>query len=209
MELALWEARAAGERQEVPIGAVLVLDGRVIARSGNRTRELNDVTAHAEIAVIRMACEALGQERLPGAAMLPWSSAPCARRHFHLPVSVGSIMARKPLRAVLWRVACGSSASRHAIMRRMFIRDWRRVKVLTSCGNFSAGNVSTTERLAGGVSLPASHQPFAITGRGSTSSCRCRPLPLLSCGAFPFSAPARRDRSADPAERCDIRPADR
>ncbi|WP_097171555.1 nucleoside deaminase [Rhizobium sp. AN5] len=67
MELALAEARAAGERQEVPIGAVLVLDGRVIARSGNRTRELNDVTAHAEIAVIRMACEALEQERLPGA----------------------------------------------------------------------------------------------------------------------------------------------
>lgn len=67
MELALWEARAAGERQEVPIGAVLVLDGRVIARSGNRTRALNDVTAHAEIAVIRMACEGLGQERLPGA----------------------------------------------------------------------------------------------------------------------------------------------
>jgi tRNA(Arg) A34 adenosine deaminase TadA len=46
---------------------VLVLDGRVIARSGNRTRELNDVTAHAEIAVIRMASEELGQERLPGA----------------------------------------------------------------------------------------------------------------------------------------------
>ncbi len=38
-----------------------------IARSGNRTRELNDVTAHAEVAVIRMACEALGQERLTGA----------------------------------------------------------------------------------------------------------------------------------------------
>ena len=67
MELALSEARAAAKRQEVPIGAVLVMDGRVIARSGNRTRELNDVTAHAEIAVIRMACEALEQERLPGA----------------------------------------------------------------------------------------------------------------------------------------------
>jgi cytosine deaminase len=39
----------------------------VIARSGNRTRELNDVTAHAEVAVIRMACEALDQERLTGA----------------------------------------------------------------------------------------------------------------------------------------------
>ncbi len=67
MDLALAEAQAAGQRDEVPIGAVLVLDGRVIARSGNRTRELNDVTAHAEIAVIRMACEELGQERLPGA----------------------------------------------------------------------------------------------------------------------------------------------
>lgn len=67
MDIALGEAQAAAQRQEVPIGAVLVLDGRIIAHSGNRTRELNDVTAHAEIAVIRMACEALGQERLPGA----------------------------------------------------------------------------------------------------------------------------------------------
>ena len=67
MDIALAEAQAAGERDEVPIGAVLVLDGRVIARSGNCTRQLNDVTAHAEIAVIRMACEELGQERLPGA----------------------------------------------------------------------------------------------------------------------------------------------
>jgi len=67
MDFALSQARAAAQRDEVPIGAVLVLDGRIIASSGNRTRELNDVTAHAEIAVIRMACEELGQERLPGA----------------------------------------------------------------------------------------------------------------------------------------------
>ncbi|MFS2153105.1 nucleoside deaminase [Rhizobium sp. Rhizsp42] len=67
MELALEEARAAGARGEVPIGAVVVLDGAVIASSGNRTRELNDITAHAEVAAIRMACEALGQERLTGA----------------------------------------------------------------------------------------------------------------------------------------------
>jgi tRNA(adenine34) deaminase len=67
MEMALDEARAAGERGEVPIGAVVTLDGAVVSRSGNRTRELNDVTAHAEIAAIRMACEALGQERLTGA----------------------------------------------------------------------------------------------------------------------------------------------
>lgn len=67
MELALAEARSAGARGEVPIGAVLVLGNTVIAKAGNRTRELNDVTAHAEIAAIRMACEALGQERLTGA----------------------------------------------------------------------------------------------------------------------------------------------
>ncbi|MBB3288616.1 MULTISPECIES: nucleoside deaminase [Rhizobium] len=67
MELALAEAHRAGERGEVPIGAVVVLDGKVIATAGNRTRELNDVTAHAEIAAIRLACEELGQERLAGA----------------------------------------------------------------------------------------------------------------------------------------------
>ena len=67
MDLALAEAEAAAGRGEVPIGAVLVMDGVVLARAGNRTRELNDVTAHAEILAIRMACEALGQERLTGA----------------------------------------------------------------------------------------------------------------------------------------------
>ncbi|MFK0165782.1 nucleoside deaminase [Rhizobium sp. NPDC090279] len=67
MELALAEARRAGERGEVPIGAVVVLDNKVIATAGNRTRELNDVTAHAEIVAIRLACEELGQERLTGA----------------------------------------------------------------------------------------------------------------------------------------------
>ncbi|ANM09350.1 MULTISPECIES: nucleoside deaminase [unclassified Rhizobium] len=67
MEMALEEARAAGERGEVPIGAVVVIDDIAVSRSGNRTRELNDVTAHAEIAAIRLACDALGQERLTGA----------------------------------------------------------------------------------------------------------------------------------------------
>lgn len=67
MEMALEEARAAGERGEVPIGAVVVIDDIAVSRSGNRTRELSDVTAHAEIAAIRLACEALGQERLAGA----------------------------------------------------------------------------------------------------------------------------------------------
>ena len=67
MEIALGEARAAGARGEVPVGAVLVLDGTVVAQSGNRTRAENDVTAHAEVAVIREAARKLGQERLTGA----------------------------------------------------------------------------------------------------------------------------------------------
>ncbi|WP_313192179.1 nucleoside deaminase [Shinella zoogloeoides] len=67
MDIALEEARAAGARGEVPVGAVLVLDGAVIAQAGNRTRAENDVTAHAEVAVIREAARKLGQERLAGA----------------------------------------------------------------------------------------------------------------------------------------------
>ena len=57
MDLALAEARAAAARGEVPIGAVIVApSGEVIARAGNRTRELADPTAHAEILAIRAAC---------------------------------------------------------------------------------------------------------------------------------------------------------
>ncbi len=67
METALAEARAAGERGEVPVGAVLVLNGEIVAQAGNRTRAENDVTAHAEVAVIREASKKLGQERLTGA----------------------------------------------------------------------------------------------------------------------------------------------
>ncbi len=66
MSLAFAEARAASARGEAPIGAALVRDGAVIARAGNRTRELADPTAHAELLVIRSAAAALGSERLAG-----------------------------------------------------------------------------------------------------------------------------------------------
>jgi cytidine deaminase len=67
MDLALAEARAAGLRGEVPVGAVIVAPGgQVVARAGNRTRELNDPTAHAEVLALRAACAAAGSERLPG-----------------------------------------------------------------------------------------------------------------------------------------------
>lgn len=64
MEAALAEARAAMARGEVPVGAVLVRDGEVLSAAGNRTRELRDVTAHAEILAIREAARRLDAERL-------------------------------------------------------------------------------------------------------------------------------------------------
>jgi len=65
MELALAEARAAAARGEVPIGAVLIGPaGEVVAAAGNRTRELSDPSAHAEMLVIRAGAAKLGSERL-------------------------------------------------------------------------------------------------------------------------------------------------
>jgi tRNA(adenine34) deaminase len=64
MEMALQEARGAGERAEVPVGCVLVRGGKVIARAGNRTIADRDPTAHAEMIAIREVARALGSERL-------------------------------------------------------------------------------------------------------------------------------------------------
>jgi tRNA(adenine34) deaminase len=64
MQIALTEARAAAARGEVPVGAVIVKDGAIIAAAGNRTLEQKDPTAHAEMLAIRAACAALGTERL-------------------------------------------------------------------------------------------------------------------------------------------------
>jgi len=66
MDVAIEEARSAVERGEVPVGAVIVDEGgQILARAGNRTRELNDPSAHAEMLVIRAACSQLKSERLP------------------------------------------------------------------------------------------------------------------------------------------------
>ncbi|MTJ03653.1 MAG: nucleoside deaminase [Sediminimonas qiaohouensis] len=70
MQAALDEARAAAARGEVPVGAVIAgPDGDIKARAGNRTLELRDPTAHAEMLAIRAACAALGSERLTGCAL--------------------------------------------------------------------------------------------------------------------------------------------
>lgn len=67
MDIALDEARAAAKRGEVPVGAVIVQGGEILASAGNRTRELNDPTAHAEVLAIRSACAQKNKERLIGA----------------------------------------------------------------------------------------------------------------------------------------------
>lgn len=77
MEMALEEARAAAARGEVPIGAVIVRDGEVLARAGNRTIERDDPTAHAEMLAIRDAAAAAGSQRLSGADLYV-TLEPCA-----------------------------------------------------------------------------------------------------------------------------------
>jgi tRNA(adenine34) deaminase len=64
MAAALWEARLAAERGEVPVGAVVAAGSTLVARAGNRTLELNDPTAHAEMLAIREAAARLGSQRL-------------------------------------------------------------------------------------------------------------------------------------------------
>jgi tRNA(adenine34) deaminase len=75
------EARAAAARREVPVGAVVVREGKVLASAGNRPREMHDPTAHAEVLAIRMACEQAGDERLAGADLYV-TLEPCAAISF-------------------------------------------------------------------------------------------------------------------------------
>lgn len=77
MALAFEEAEAAAAREEVPVGAVLVMGTEVLARSGNRILELKDPTAHAEILVMREAADKLHNERLMGAQLFV-TLEPCA-----------------------------------------------------------------------------------------------------------------------------------
>lgn len=77
MDQAIEEARLAAARGEVPVGAVIVRDGAVLAAAGNRTLELRDPTAHAEILAIRAAAAKIGSERLVGCDLYV-SLEPCA-----------------------------------------------------------------------------------------------------------------------------------
>ncbi len=77
MEAALEEARAAAARGEVPVGAAVVVDGRIVARAGNRTIADCDPTAHAEIVALREAARVLGNYRLLDASLYV-TIEPCA-----------------------------------------------------------------------------------------------------------------------------------
>lgn len=69
MQLALYEAEAAGEAGEIPVGAVVVCQHRVIAKTRNQTEQLTDVTAHAEILAITAAASYLGSKYLKGCTL--------------------------------------------------------------------------------------------------------------------------------------------
>ena len=77
MRLALDEARAAALRGEVPVGAIVVLEGRILAAAGNRTIADCDPTAHAEVVALRAAAKEIGNHRLAGAALYV-TIEPCA-----------------------------------------------------------------------------------------------------------------------------------
>ena len=77
MQSALDEARTAAENGEVPIGAVLVHEGKIISRGYNRTLTDNDPTAHAEMVAIRAAAQIIGNHRLNGTSLYV-TVEPCA-----------------------------------------------------------------------------------------------------------------------------------
>ncbi len=105
MRLALEEAAEAGGRGEVPVGAVVVVDGSVVARAGNQREASGDPTAHAEIVALRAASAALGTWRLTSAAMFV-TLEPC-------PMCAGALVAARVGRLVFGAPdpkagACGS-----------------------------------------------------------------------------------------------------
>lgn len=77
MRIALDEAEKALESGEVPVGALVVIDGMVLARDHNRREETADPSAHAELLALRAACERMGDWRLPGATLYV-TLEPCA-----------------------------------------------------------------------------------------------------------------------------------
>lgn len=105
MAMALEEARAAGAAGEVPVGAVVVVDGVVVARAGNRRERDADPTAHAELLALRAAAAQRGSWRLDGATLVV-TLEPC-------PMCAGALLAGRVARVVFGAAntdngACGT-----------------------------------------------------------------------------------------------------
>lgn len=105
MATALSQARAAGEAGDVPVGAVVVIDGQVVATAGNAKELAGDPTAHAEILALRAAAKAVGTWRLTGATVYA-TLEPC-------PMCAGALVAARVARIVFATPdpkagACGS-----------------------------------------------------------------------------------------------------
>jgi tRNA(adenine34) deaminase len=92
MRAALVEADAAADAGEVPVGAVVVLDGRIVARGHNRRQQSSDPSAHAELLALREACAAAGSWRLPEAIVVV-TLEPC-------PMCAGALSAARVARVV-------------------------------------------------------------------------------------------------------------
>ena len=110
MELALQEAEIAVKQGEVPIGAVIVKDGRVIAKAHNMREQWLDATAHAEVIAIREACEKLHNWRLSGCTLYV-TVEPC-------PMCAGAIYNRGGGRGIIIQCADSSAAESSAASHR-------------------------------------------------------------------------------------------
>ncbi len=117
MRLALAEARAAFDAEEIPVGAVVVKEGEVIASARNDNRGKNDPVRHAEINAIELACAAAGNERLTGCDLYVTKEpcAMCAGAIVHARIRKLYIGARDPRYGACGTVlsVCGNPALNH------------------------------------------------------------------------------------------------
>ena len=111
MAAALRLARTAAVREEVPVGAVIMRDGVIVAEAHNETIQRQDPTAHAELLAIRRALEAGGEDRLPTSTLYV-TLEPCAQ-------CAGSIILSKVERVVFgaWDSRCGMAGSVYDLLR--------------------------------------------------------------------------------------------
>ena len=125
MELALAEARAAAQRGEVPIGAVIVgPDGAVLATAGNRTEADSDPTGHAEILAIREACRALDSLDLAGCSLYT-NVEPCWMCSFAIrETGISEIVMGVPVADI------GGVTSRYPILADTAVPGWRKPPVI-------------------------------------------------------------------------------